>query len=654
MADPNRFNLPVIEFIKQLVGEQFPGLNLSSGSAFYQAFILPASVLLQPFRDRANTMKRNQSLSNYPVMTTEEMDRRAANFLVDRLAGTRAYGSQRVFFDTLRSIYIDRTAVFSDDQDHRWNPVAPVSMTPTELAPNYVQETDEYYADVPVVAEAEGEEYRAASGQVNRFANIAGATRTINPSDYFRGDNRESNTELYARTKKSITNKDLVKPDAIAIAIQEAFSSVRDVKVVGYGDADMARDTVEAVISVDQVLRYSFCRKVNLPLDENGEVNWFDTSGNPIISPLGGYVAAIADMTGVDFNNVVLSFGATTSSRVSVQPGYRVIMYAGYSTDPDVGEYIVQRVEEVPIEPNGAPVKILRLDRPFSDPQIPTWDPVTDLDKYSYSMQGAAYTTHFHVGGKIDTYIDSTADEEDVVTINILPEIAPGFSEIPVVATNPTTGSMPLFENNKPFRLPVLNILKVEQVDYEDANQVERELLPDVHFSLVRAESRGRFTRTPDDLLIIKGFESDGVTPAFTGRRIKVTYTTNPDIPLIQQYVDSDAARDITKDILVKPKSTAVLDIELTYEGAPSSDEVDQILSEYIKSKGFGGTVTAHEVDTLLSVFGVSMVRHPIQFRMRRDLGNGVTETEASDNSLTAHEVEVFYPASTLSITKAA
>jgi hypothetical protein len=655
MQDPNRFNLPVIEFISEIVREKFPNMTISPGSAFYQTFIKPAAAVLQPFRDRLNLIKRNQSLANYPVMSTPEMDRRALNFLVTRQAGTRAYGVQRVFFDRLRAVYIDRAAVFFDDSDHRWNPIASLSMTTQELAPNYVAETEEYYADVTVVAEADGEEYRAEAGQVNQFSNIVGATRTINPADYFRGSNQESNSELFVRIGKSITNKDLVKADAIATAIMEGFSSVRAVKVVGMGDPDMTRDVVEAVVAVDEVLRYSFCRKVNLPLDENGEVNWFDASGNPIISPLGGYVGALVDVTGVDFNQLTLSFGSDISTIISVQPGFRAMLYQGYSGDPDPGEYTVTRVEEAPLVPNGDPVKVLRLDRAFSDPQIATWDPVTDLDKYSYTLYGAATTSHFHVGGKVDAYIDSTSDEEDSVIINVLPEITPGFSEIPLVATNPVNPStnLPLFENNKPFRIPVLGILTVAQVDYEDDKQVERELLPDVNYSLVRAEKRGKYTRTPEDLLILKGFESDGVTPAFTGRRIKITYTTNPDVALVQSFVGSSANKDVTKDILVKSKNIAVLDIEMEYEGTLETVQVDEILSEYIKSKGFGGTVTAHEVDTLLALYGVTKVKHPIQFRLRRDLGNGVTESEASEDALTAKETEVFYPADTLSITKA-
>jgi hypothetical protein len=393
---------------------------------------------------------------------------------------------------------------------------------------------------------------------------------------------------------------------------------------------------------------------VNLPLNEEGEVQWVDDAGDPIFSPVGGYVGAVVDLTGVDFNNVVVSSAPDTSIRISVQPGFRVRMYEGYSGDPDAGDYTVRRVEEVPIVPNGGSVKVLRLDRPFGDPQISTWDPMNDFDKYSYTVFGGASVKAFHVGGKIDVYLDSTADEEDTVIINALPESSPGVAEIPVVDTNPTNPStnLPLFENSEPFRLPVLNILKIEQVDPEDDSKVERELVPDANFVYVSSEFRGKFTRAENDLLVIKGFESDGTTPAFTGRRLKIYYTTNQDIPLVQAWVDDPDRKDLGKDILVKSKKAPVLDVELSYSGPLEVSEVQEIISTYIQQKGFGGTVSAHEVSTLLGVFGVTDVDHPITLRLRRDLGNGRTEFLVSEDSLTAENNEVFYPETSLSVTK--
>lgn len=654
MADPNRFNIPIIEFLTQLMREKYPSFSVSRGSAFYQAFIGPAAAMLQPFRDRDNTIKRNQSLLNYQVMLEDEMDRKVSLFLVDRNLGSRAVGLQRVYFSELRSVIIDDSAIFLDDQDRRYRPVVPVTLTPQELSANVVPETGEYYADVTVIAEADGEDYRAEAGQVRRVVNVVGATRTTNLSRFFRGDDPESNTELFVRTKQSITNRDLVKENAIAAAIKENFATVRAVLSAGYGDVKMTRDVIEAVVSIDQVLRYSFCQKVNLPLNEEGEVQWLDDDGNPIFSPIGGYVGALADLTGVDFNNVVLSSAPDTSVRISVQPGFRVRMYEGYNGDPDAGDYTVRRVEEVPLIPNGDDVKVLRLDRPFGDPQISTWDPVADYDKYSYTIFGGASVKAFHVGGKIDVYLDSTADEEDSVIINALPESSPGVAEVPVVDTNPTNPAtnLPLFENSKPFRLPVLNILKIEQVDPEDENKVERELIPDTNFVFVSAEFRGKFTRAEDDLLVIKGFESDGVTPAFTGRRLKIYYTTNQDIPLVQSWVDDPDRADLGKDILIKPKEAPILDVELSYSGPLEASEVQEIVTTYIQGKGFGGAVSAHEISTLLGVFGVTDVDHPITLRVRRDLGNGRTEFQVSEDSLTAEDNEVFYPASSLSVTK--
>lgn len=654
MADPNRNSIPVIEFVTQILREKFPNLDLSRGSANYQQLILPVSTILQPFRDRSNTVKRNQSMLNYQLMDDDEMDRKAANFFVERGLGARAFGSQRVFFGEVQSVYVDESALFLDDSDRRWRPVVPIALSAIEMGSNVVSETQEYFVDVPVVSEADGEEYRAEAGQVNRVVNVAGAVRTTNLADYFSGIDPQTNTELFVAIAQAITNRDLVKEGAIITVIKENFTTVRDVIPIGMGDPEMTRDVVEAVISIDQILRYSFARKINLPLDENGEVKWYDDDGNPVISPIGGYVAAIEDLTEVDFNNVIVSTAPDTSVRISVQPGFRVRMYEGYSGDPDAGDYNVTRVEEVPIIPGGQDVKVLRFNRPFGDPQIASWDPDTDFDKYSYTIFGGASARTFHIGGKIDAYIDSTADEEDYVVVNTLPEKSPGVSEIPVTDVNPINSStnLPLFENNKTFRLPVINILKIEQVDGEDDAKVEREFVPDANWVFVLAEARGKFTRAEDDILIIKGLEDDGTTPAFTGRRIKIYFTTNQDIPLIQDWVDLPTNKDLGKDLLVLPKKSAVVDTEFSYSGPLDLSEVREIVSQYIRSKGFAGVVSVHEIDALLAVFGVTDVTHPMDLRLRRDVGNGTMEFDRSQDSLTAKANEVFYPASPLSISK--
>lgn len=653
MPDPDLFSLPVLEFVTQVMREKFPNMNISRGGAFYQSFIKPAAFMLQPFRDRTNVIKRNQSLSNYQVMSDEEMDRRAADFVIDRKDGTYSFGTQRVFYDEVRAVYIDNGAVFFDDSDHRWSPIDGVVMSEIEMSSNLIPETGEYFVDVAVIAEKEGSEYKAEAGQVNQFSGVPGATRTLNPSDFSEALNIETNTELFSRITESITNRDLVKDEAISVAIIEAFDSVRTATSIGFGDPDMERDVVEAVVAVDQILQYSFCQKVNLPLDENGEVSWKDSSGNPIVVPLGGWVAAVTDMTGIDYHAVPLSAGKDYSTPVSVQPGFQVRMYTAYNGDPDGGDYTVSRVEFVPIEINGALTQVLRLDRAFADPQISSWNPVTDLDKYSYSVLGAVVTKHFHVGGKIDTYVDSTADEEDTVIVGVLPETAPGVTELPItslIPINPDTG-LPLFENGNGFRIPVVSILKIEQIDFENEDEIERELIPDINYVYVSAESRGRFTRAENDVLIIKGFEEDDVTPAFVGRRIKITYLTNPDIPLIQAFVDSRKRKDLSKNILIKPSDTAIVDVEFSFEGPLTLANAKTIVGEYIKSQGFGATLNASDISALMLLYGATKVHYPIQMRLRRDLGNGLTESASSTDSLTANSTEVFYPDTDLSIT---
>jgi hypothetical protein len=95
------------------------------------------------------------------------------------------------------------------------------------------------------------------------------------------------------------------------------------------------------------------------------------------------------------------------------------------------------------------------------------------------------------------------------------------------------------------------------------------------------------------------------------------------------------------------------VDIELTYEGTTAVADVQAMLEEYIKGKGFGSTVSADDVVTLLRLFGVTKVVQPIQIHLRRDVGDGTTQSEVSEDSVTTQDDEVPYPAATLTVTQA-
>ena len=637
--------------------EEFPQFPVGQGSAFGDVFVLPASFMMQRFRDELNVMKRNASAINYQTMLEEEMDRLAANFLVQRREGSRAFGTVRVFFPDLQPVTIPTDAVFFDDQNHRWSPIATVLRSIDELSQNLVEDTGEYYVDVSVVAEATGPEYRAEEDQVSGFAGILGASRVVNLLVFSDANADDTNTDVMIAIKDSVTNNDLVKARAIRKVLRDSFQSIRSIQIVGYGHPAMTRDVVEAVVSIQELLPFSYSQKYNLPLDANGEVSYFDESGNIVVAPVGGIVAAISDLTGLDYNSLNVTLDGQVSQILSVQPGFRVRMFPaeGVVNDPDQGDYFVTRVEEDPTEPNGTPIKVLRLDRPFADPDLSNFDPDTDAQKYKYTILGPVQTSRFHVGGKVDAYVDSSADSAEVVTVTALTEVTAGsgIAEVPIISDVPTDPItlLPVFESNQGFLLPFLGVVKIEQIAADNDLAVERTLVAGEHYTYISAESRQRFTTAQYDVIRIFGEDENG-EPLFIGKRMKITYLTNKDIPLMQELVDDEVEKTESTDIRVESTQKVMTDISLNYRGDVELDTVKVALDNLILSKEPGGTLTAHEIEVMLGLIGVEYVEHPLRITTEYQTGTGQIVVLSSEDSASIEDYQSFYPTADLSVEK--
>lgn len=654
VENPNRFSLPVETAIRQLLLERHPKLNTAPGSAIYDLIITPAAIIQQQMRDRMRVIQRNQSIANFATMLPEEMDRLAANFFVTRRSGSKAAGQQRVYFSTLQNVTIPTSAQFTDETGLTFNPTQNVYVTASSLALNSVAETGEYYVDVPIIAEEVGENYRLKAGQIIRVSGITGASRTINLFDMSGGSYPESNSDLYLRIKQSLASRDTVKTDSIRALILDNFPSIKDVIVQGYGDPLMTRDVASVVMSIDRMFEGSFAQKTNLPLNANGDVVWTDDAGEVIVAPIGGYVGAIYDLTGKDFNNLRISLDGRTYENISIQPGFKIRFLD--ENDPDSGKYfLVTKVEEVPVEPGGELIKVARLDQPL-----------TSLTSASAAADGAEYTVYgyvntntFHIGGKVDVYVKSVEDQTKTVVVSSLPAThGDAICEVPLTSSFLSETGQNYFEQGIGFDTPVITIAKVEELSSDGSDAVIRELIPDVHYRVVRKEMRGRFTRATNDVLRIEGvdvFEEAGITvPTFTGARIRITYITNPDVNLIQSFVNLDINRDLTGDIRVLAPEAVQLNVTMSYKGSRSVEEISAIISRFIQSKGFAPTISANELITVLAYFGVSDVTLPILFTATKDNGDGTYTVTNSEDRIQLDSTQVFKPAATLSITKTA
>lgn len=651
VSDANRFNIPVMEFLTAVLAEQYPDLNLAEGSAIHDTLVRPASLILQPHRDFSRLLMRNTSLKNFQVMDEAELDSLAANFLVSRRAGVRARGVQRVFFQSTQPVQINNEARFFDPTGRAFAPVSAVSVTASQLEAQSVAATGEYYVDVPVVALLTGEEGMVAANTVRNVQGVTGATRTTNEEAFSSGRNSDSNSELYSRILGSVTNRDLVKGPAIEQEILANFDSVRQAEVVGFGDRDMRRDTVNVVLGLSELFQRSFCKKINLPLDRNGDIKFVEDDGVTVIqTPIGGFTGGIVDNLGIDFLAMDVTLDGVTFERVAVQPGFRIRLFGSDANDPDVGDYVVTKVVDGPTAPGGQDERIILLDRPLADLS----QPADAEDKYPYTMIGAVSSSLMHIGGKIDVYVDSVASVEREVIITTLLTQADGTAEIPITRTSTLPSGGSLFEGSVGFETPVLSIVKVEQLDPVSDDVVLRTLIPDTHYVLVRQAKRGRYSLATEDVLIIRGRDESAspAAPLFDGSRLRVTYLTNADFEAIQDFVDATERRDVTKDIQVKTPEIVFLDVDFGYRGSASLTEVRDIVTELIAEKSFRPTVTVNEIVTVLAFFGVTDIEMPMTLTSRFDQGDGEVLVQTSQDRLSAGRVQLFRAVPDLSIRK--
>lgn len=641
------YNLPVAGFLEKLLSERHPELDFAPGSALHDMLVTPSALLLQPLRDYARVALRNLKLRHHAVMNEEELDALASNFLVARRTGERARGVQRVFFARPQSTAISSEARFFDRDGRAFQPLGVTGTSAAAMAGSYDRPSGQYYVDVPCTAADDGVEYEAGAGAVALFQGIPGAVRTLNPQAYSAARDRDSNTQLYARVRGSVVNRDLVKAASIRAAVVDAFPSVRSVRVVGFGDPGMTRDIVTASLAAAPLFRFSFCRKYNLPLDATGAVNHYESDGVTVVrTPIGGRVGAIVDDLDVDFAAIPTSLDGVETTYVPLQPGFRIRLFGSDANDPDIGDYVVSRVLDAPVEPGGPDKRVALLTRAL-DRESQAED-ATEL--YRYTVVGGVASERFHVGGKVDVLIDSSADVERAVTVAALATDDNGTAEVPLTASASLPSGAPLFEDAVGFADPVLTVLRVEELSFT-SDAVLSELTPNVNYLVIRRDRRSRFTLAENDVLVIRGRRADG-SSRYAGSRLRVTYVTNPDYAAVQAFLSDDERRDVARDVLVRPPEPVLVDVALRYRGAVVADVVRGAVADLFAAKGFGAEVSAAEIVSAALAAGATDVELPISLTTYADDGGGTVTASSSQDRIACTATQVFRLRSTASVAR--
>ena len=239
---PDMFESEVEEYLIAALKEQHPSLELQDGDAIIDLMIRPLQLLLEPMKRELNLLRKRQSVRYPGQLTDEDAEDLAANFFITRRRGNFSTGIVRVFFATPTFISVNRNLRFSTNSGLVFVPAKQEFISAGTVASQRIGNL--YYADISVIAEELGSDYNVPAGSITNADGLTNYSSVTNPFDFSLGADSESKEDLLARTEASLTERSLVTRKGITARLNNDFSTIRQMFVVGHGDPEMKRDVL--------------------------------------------------------------------------------------------------------------------------------------------------------------------------------------------------------------------------------------------------------------------------------------------------------------------------------------------------------------------------------------------------------------------------
>lgn len=238
-----KLELPIRSFIESFCKAAFPDRDWSRGTAINDLVIKAFSSVMQPLRQDIDAIKVGQSVTNWRYMTTDAMDKLAANWGKFRQSGSRATGTVRLYFDSANQYSLTYLEFYTTDGT-TFLLAAPVTITSTDLLKNR-QSDGGYYYDVAVISQGVGNAYALPAGSLVGIRNPpTGIVSVQQLVDFTVTAPDETNFDVVNSLYKNLGLRNFVSKQSIRAPIFDSFPGVRDVYVTGAGDPKMLRDLV--------------------------------------------------------------------------------------------------------------------------------------------------------------------------------------------------------------------------------------------------------------------------------------------------------------------------------------------------------------------------------------------------------------------------
>lgn len=240
-------------FLKVKLKELFPSMSVIEGDAVVDILISAAQLYFEVYRREVQRVKDSQSINNIDLISDEDADALAANWLVNRNPGSFAVGIARILFGNPTSVTIGNGTVFTTVSGDKFLPAQTTYVSAAQMLLN-VLPGPQYYVDVVVRSALPGSKYNIEAGKLvfaTGLSNVIGVTNLVR---FTGGTDREDNrTLLRDKLPQAITERSLTTARGVNARIRDLFNSIEASQVIGFKDPEMNRDLVWATAQGDTV-----------------------------------------------------------------------------------------------------------------------------------------------------------------------------------------------------------------------------------------------------------------------------------------------------------------------------------------------------------------------------------------------------------------
>lgn len=240
------------EFLKRLISERFPDIDVEDGSAFRDLLIKGQAYIIAYIRQEIQTIRLTRNPKYFDQLDAVSRDEAITDYLsrffLTPGGGTYARGVVTLHFSSNSAVtlfgstrfYKTQALVYRIDGDG-----TDLILDSSDLVP-YVALTGEivdYRVRVPVVAELPGSAYSINAGLFTSTTRMpATFLYADNEASFTVAEDSETPASLLARANDAISTRDLNSEPAIRNTLRSLFRSIREIQVVGYGEPEMIRD----------------------------------------------------------------------------------------------------------------------------------------------------------------------------------------------------------------------------------------------------------------------------------------------------------------------------------------------------------------------------------------------------------------------------